>query len=205
MQEKIKERRSNRERSEDMRANLIRTARHLFVKNGYNATGTPEIVSAASVTRGALYHHFADKADLFRAVVVAEAEAVAAEIEASAATATSPIEALEYGAAAYFKAMAVPGRAHLLLVEGPAVLGVDTMAEIDRVTGGGTLKAGLAAAAQSAGDDFLAIEEAAVLLSAVFDRAAYAIAQGGDTDRYRQVVRRLLNGLFTSGVRTPEN
>ena len=201
MQQESQSRRSNRERSEDMRATLIRTARHLFVKNGYNATGTPEIVSAASVTRGALYHHFADKADLFRAVVVAEAQAVAKEIEASAATAASPIEALEGGAVAYFNAMTVPGRAHLLLVEGPAVLGVDAMAAIDGDTGGGTLKAGLDAVARSAGDDTLAVEEAAILLSAVFDRAAYAIAQGGDADRYRQVVHRLLHGLFASGIK----
>jgi AcrR family transcriptional regulator len=78
------ERRSNRERTEEMRRRLLVSARALFVERGYADTGTPEIVNAAGVTRGALYHHFADKRALFRAVVEAEAAVVAAAIEAAA-------------------------------------------------------------------------------------------------------------------------
>ncbi len=81
------DRRSNLQRTAEMRGRLIAAARSLFVERGYAATGTPEIVSAAGVTRGALYHHFEDKQALFRAVVEAEAAAVAAAIEAAAAAA----------------------------------------------------------------------------------------------------------------------
>jgi len=55
-------------RGDVTRAELLRVARGLFAERGYASVGTEEIVRAANVTRGALYHHFADKKDLFRAV-----------------------------------------------------------------------------------------------------------------------------------------
>ena len=133
-------RRTNKERTETTRAALIAAARSLFVEKGYSETGTPEIVAAANVTRGALYHHFADKAAQFRAVVEAEAVAVAAEIRRASVAPSSALEALTLGTDAYFAAMAAPGRARLMLVEGPAVLGHEAMAEIDRSPGSATLR-----------------------------------------------------------------
>src|SRR6201986_114583 len=62
------------EHASDTRAALVASARRLFADQGYDATGTEQIVTDARVTRGALYHHFHDKADLFRAVM-AEAAA----------------------------------------------------------------------------------------------------------------------------------
>ncbi|TQV77819.1 TetR/AcrR family transcriptional regulator [Denitrobaculum tricleocarpae] len=190
------QRRSNKQRSESTRSALISAARRLFVEKGYAETGTPEIVAAAQVTRGALYHHFADKADLFRATLREEARAVADHIEQETEEARSALEAMTRGADSYFAAMSVPGRVRLLLLDGPAVLGHAEMAEIDQETGGEELRQGLAYAMEKGALAPLPLEAMTSILSAAFDRAALAIAQGAPAEDYKAAIRRMLEGLL---------
>lgn len=192
-------RRSNRERTELTRAALTAAARRLFIEQGFGATGTPEIVAAAGVTRGALYHHFADKQALFRAVVEQESAVVADEIERAAPASGSPREALVQGGEAFLAAMAVAGRTRLLLVDGPAVLGRRAMDAIDDAHGTRTLREGLAAAIAQGAMRPLPVEATAALLSAAFDRAALAIESGRRPDDYRQGLRALIDGLMRGG------
>jgi AcrR family transcriptional regulator len=181
-------RRTQKERSESMRSALMQAGRMLFIRDGYAATGTPEIVAAAGVTRGALYHHFADKEALFAAVIRAEAEAIADEIEAVDCAGLDPVQALVVGGQAFLKAMTGPGRAALMLVEAPAILSAVALAEIDALTGGRTLAQGLAAAGVAEP------EQLAALLSAAHDRAALAIAQGEPAEAWQKALERLVTG-----------
>lgn len=191
-----KNRRSNRERSDRTRAAILEAARALFVARGYADTATPDIVAAAGLTRGALYHHFDDKKALFRAVIESEARAVAATIEESAGDGPAAREALLAGAAAYFDAMAAPGRVRLLLLDGPAVLGVTEMAAIDAAHGGRTLEEGLAAAMAPQRPEDKTIKATAFLLSAAFDRAALEIDAGAARADYAYAIDRLIDRLI---------
>lgn len=188
-------RRTNQQRTEATRAALLDAARALFVEKGYAETSTPEIVRAASVTRGALYHHFADKADLFRAVVARESAMVATEIEDASADAGSAHQALMQGAIAWFDAMHDTGRARLMLLDGPAVLGRTEMDRIDRETSAATLVDGIRAGQQAGQIADLPLEALASILSAMFDRAALDIVNGGSRDDYLLVVEVLIRGL----------
>ncbi len=184
------ERRPNDARSAEMRARLMAAARALFAVKGFAGTGTPEIVARAEVTRGALYHHFADKTDLFRAVLRAEAAAVGREIAGASGGADGGLGA---GADAFFAAMRVPGRARILLVDGPAVLGQAEIDAVDADTGRARLREGLAAALR--GVPAAELDALATVVSAAFDRAALAISAGAAPEPYERALSRLLAGL----------
>jgi AcrR family transcriptional regulator len=182
-------RRTQKDRTQVMRGLLLRVGRELFVQHGFAATGTPQIVEKAGVTRGALYHHFADKEDLFAAVIRAEAEAIAAEIEAADFAGLSPVQQVIRGGEAFLAAMQAPGRARLMLVEAPAVLDPARLAKIDTATGGGTLEAGLHAAGVADAGPL------AALLSAAYDRAALAIDRGDPPEPWHGALARLVRGI----------
>ncbi len=178
-----------------MRDRLVAAARELFVMQGFAATSTPAVVQAAGVTRGALYHHFADKAALFAAVVEREAAEVAAAIRRADLTNLTPLDRLLAGAEAYLAAMAADGRARLLLVQGPAVLGQAEMRAIEARHGDGMLREGLAEAMADGSLPSLPLEPLASLLGAMFERAALDAAEGTKVDDLLRSVRAILIGL----------
>jgi len=145
---------------------------------------------AAGITRGALYHHFADKRDLFRQVLQRESQAVAADIEAAAPEQLSPREALLEGSKAYLNAMTAPGRTRLLLIDGPAVLGMEEIMALDDTTSAASLREGLVRA--GVGKDEVSLDALTPLLSAAFDRAALAIDAGADVEETRTAMLWLL-------------
>ncbi|TLP44114.1 TetR/AcrR family transcriptional regulator [Cohaesibacter sp. CAU 1516] len=187
--------RSNKDRTEATRSALLNAARRLFAEKGYAETSTPEIVRAAGVTRGALYHHFEDKVALFRAVITQEYQAVAEEITRSAKTEPeAAVEALKQGSRGYLKAMADKGRVRIMLRDGPAVLGQREIDQIDRETSADTLRLGLAAAMEAGEIQRLPLDALTIQLSALFDRAALAISEGDDPNTHIEV----LDAIFLS-------
>ncbi|WP_433243414.1 TetR/AcrR family transcriptional regulator [Actinomadura nitritigenes] len=116
------------EHAADTRTALLAAARALFAERGYAATGTEDVVAAARVTRGALYHHFRDKAALFGAVV----EQVGAELaerlirqQLDRPAAGGPLAQIRDGLAAFLDTCVDSDFQRLVLVEGPIVLGAD--------------------------------------------------------------------------------
>src|SRR6516162_6638653 len=111
-------------RSEATRQRLVAAARELFGARGYAGVGTEEIVRAAGVSRGALYHQFRDKADLFAAVAEQIEAEIAGRIAADASgAAADPAAALRIGARLFLDACAEPDVERIILLDAPAVLG----------------------------------------------------------------------------------
>lgn len=192
MQEQNK-RISNKDRTETTRTALVSAARKLFIEKGYAETGTPEIVAAAGVTRGALYHHFTDKAELLFAVAMQAAQEVATEIGRKMPADCTPKDALTIGAEAYFAAMSQKGRARLLLLDAPSVLPHERLEELNTAAGEAELHAGLSELIGNRKD--APIRELTIILSAAFDRAALAIASGEPPKNYKAAIRFLLERL----------
>src|SRR3954449_12712549 len=112
-------------RSTATRASLVAAARPLFAARGFADVGTEEIVRAAGVTRGALYHQFADKTELFAAVFEEVEREVTERIAQGAfgGGASTPFAALESGAEQFLAVCSEPEVQRILLLEAPSVLG----------------------------------------------------------------------------------
>lgn len=114
---------TNEERSANTRGRLITIAGALFARDGYAATPTEAILEGAGVRRGALYHHFADKAALFEAVCEQLAVHAVPAIDAATAAARGPLDALVRGSIAWIAFVTHDNARRILLLDAPTVLG----------------------------------------------------------------------------------
>jgi AcrR family transcriptional regulator len=124
-------RRTQVERSEATVSHLVATARDLFATRGFADTSIEDIVRAAGVTRGALYHHFENKTELFRAVVEAEARRLSERVVAAAQHKRDPWKQVEIGALAFLDACVDPDVQRILLIDAASVLGWAGLREIE--------------------------------------------------------------------------
>jgi AcrR family transcriptional regulator len=188
-------------RSEATRHRLVVAARMMFAERGYAGVGTEQIVQAAGVTRGALYHQFRDKADLFAAV----AETVQAEVAhriTSGAESDGPVDpmtALYAGVRRFLEACADPAVERILLVDGPAVLGWQAWRDLADSYGLGLLQHGLQAAMGAGAITSQPVVPLAHVLIGALDECALFVARAADPAAARQqctaILQQLLGGL----------
>ena len=118
-------RRTQADRSAATRDALVTAARGLFAAQGFAEVSTDAIVAAAGVTRGALYHQFADKTALFDAVLDAVEADIARRLadEVAAAGISDPVEALRHAVRTWLDICVEPEIHRIALIDGPSVLG----------------------------------------------------------------------------------
>ena len=119
------------ERSETTIRRLVETARALFAEKGFAGTSIEDISRAAGVTRGALYHHFESKTDVFRAVFEAEEVRLAERLTAAALRKRDPWKQVEAGCMAFLDASMDPGVRRIVLIDAVTVLGWEQLREIE--------------------------------------------------------------------------
>jgi AcrR family transcriptional regulator len=191
-------RRSQAERSEATRGALVEAARPLFAERGYAGVGTEGIVRTAGLTRGALYHHFEGKRELFEAVY----EQIEAELAERIATgalnagAESPLAAMRAGAEMFLQACTVPEVQQIVLLDGPSVLGWDRWREIGAEYGLGLIEASVRAAIEAGAIAEQPVRPLSHLLMGALDEAAMLVARAEDPEQARAEVGRTLDALL---------
>ncbi len=190
------------EQAEATRARLLRVSRSLFARRGYAGVGTEEIVRRAKVTRGALYHHFRDKRDLFRAVHEQLEQELVESIGEQIAGIQDARELLATGVRSFLDACTDPALAQISLLDAPSVLGWAEWREVDARYGMGLVRLGLEAAMEQGVMARQDPEPLAHLMLAALGEAALLIANADDPQAARREVEAplmaLLEGLQTS-------
>jgi AcrR family transcriptional regulator len=190
------------QRSKATRDKLVAAARALFAQRGYAGVGTEEIVRAAGVTRGALYHQFRDKEDLFEAVFEQVEAETTARVGAGAldgGTPADPLEALRRGARQFLAECAAPEVERIVLLDAPAVLGWERWRAIGLRHGLGLVAGVLEAGMEAGVVARQPVVPLAHLIIGALDEGAMYVARAAEPETARAeveaIVDRLLEGI----------
>lgn len=176
------------------RSDILRAARTLFSAQGFAATTTGEIAEAAGVTVGALFHHFKDKADLFRAVFE-ELEGELDEQVRSAAGDLVGLEAFLVGFRAYLEIAKRRDFHRIVMLEGPVVLGESEWHKIEERRGATALMEGLESLVAEGVIEDRPRRPLALLLLGAMGEAGFEVSRRGtrrDLDALVDAMRYLL-------------
>ena len=184
---------------------LRREARKIFAKKGYSGANTNELVQRARVTKGALYHHFANKRELYRSVVEDMERELVERLEDAATAAAGgrrdPWERLRAMCRAYLDACRDPALARMLVLEAPVVLGWKTWCDLEQKYE----VAAFARCLEEANRDAGALREPAETLAQVILGAlttgARVIATAADPSAARNDVQKTIDRLI-AGLRS---
>jgi AcrR family transcriptional regulator len=177
-----KRKRLRADRALETRHALVAAARCLFAANGYHATGTHEIVAAAEVTRGALYHHFPRKEDLFLAVFNEVQQDLLRRASSPRADSGHGIQwaSLRSNLSNFLRAATIPEVQRILMLDGPAVLGWAEWRRLEAQFGLGVIVAAVEDGMRAGIIRAQPAEPLAHLVLALIDEAALLVANSSE-------------------------
>ena len=182
------------------RGQLIEVATRLFAEHGYEGTSIEAVLSAAGVSRGALYHHFAGKEALFEAVVAAVSDQVTAELAETVRDSADPVDAMRTAALAWISLAADPVIQRVVLVDAPSVLGWDRWRAMDDGRTLGALRIMLQAVSDSGRLPSELVGPFAHMILAALDEITLVTARAADSKaavaEARTAVEALLDRLL---------
>jgi AcrR family transcriptional regulator len=187
------------EYAEATRRGLLEAARELFASEGYVDVSIDEICRRARVTKGALYHHFRDKRDLFTAVFEEVEREWADELAALVAEERDPLERIQIVGDAFLDACLDPARQRILLLDGPSLVAWEELRQIDAGRGFGLIGKLLSDAMEAGQLERQPVGPLAHLMLGAMYEASLAIARDDDPARARKrigaALTRLVEGL----------
>jgi AcrR family transcriptional regulator len=193
----MESKRTQAERSAATRRALVAAARPLFTERGYAAVGTDEIARAAGVSRGALYHQFAGKEELFAAVYeTVEAELAERLAGGLAGTPGDAAAVLRAGVDAWLAACAEPEVHRIVLIEAPAALGWERWRGIGRRYGVGLVEATVARLIEAGAVAEQPVRPLAHVLVGALEEAALYAARAPDREAATAEVRAALHAVL---------
>ncbi len=182
------------------RAKLIKIAREHFIRSGYEGTHTNDILEEASLSRGALYHHFKSKQELFEAVFVSLSDETIDIAMQQGERSDSALEDLISASLAWLKVVRVPETATILLEQAPQVLGWERARDLEAKTSLAIMKRSLQRAVHSGEISVVSLDLSARLINALLAEAALSALHKSPTTsvaKQEQAVRQFILGLKT--------
>lgn len=191
----------NQAQSIQTRNKLISTAKIFFAHHGYIATSTEDIVRESNLTRGALYHHFKDKKELFYAVFETIELDILKHLEQAVPKTINSWEALFYRATAFMEICHSESVRRIILLDAPSLLGWGMWRITDAQYVFGSFKENL----EEAQKDGFIKEDVPILslthlLFGAIREGAFAIAEAGNKDKVREEIFNCLK-YFTTGLK----
>ncbi len=161
---------------------LVAAARDLFGSQGYDATSIEAVLEVAGVARGALYHHFVNKAELFDAVLDRETAAIADAVATAARPVADPLGSLRVGCDTFLHLALDPAVQRITLLDAPAVVGWQRWRELDREHTLGGLQAAISRLAAAGTVDPAQVDLQAHMVLAAVGEAAMFVATADDPE-----------------------
>ena len=184
------------EQSRETQDRLIKVAKELFTSKGYAGTAMEDLVAKAGMTRGALYHQYADKKDLFRAVFEEVERDLGERIALAAAAEATPWEQIRAGARALLEASLVPAVHRIVLTDGPSVLGWEEWRRIDSKYAYGMVRTALEANVDAGNLPQHPIEPLTHLIIGALNEAGLAVAASRTPAATRDEFLATLDGVL---------